>query len=458
MPLRGNKLVRLGAVHAVGLAAVAFATPAHAADDPPLPVTPAAAPALTSTAPDGVQLAQATEADAQILPVEQESPGNTRPSAPATAQLDRVRQGWTQVISPTHAQKSPDRASTRARQGWTLATPLHQRQYHPRDAQYQRLSTARKKQRALVLPAVSISHREPARITHSPVLIESPTGPQNEGQNCAADPDVFLSGKLPADDVEALGCTDDPPADEAPGDVSPDTAGCADAQAQYQPDEPQYQSPSATTCSASADPVVPTPEPDAAASIDCGCANPSVPASVVMPTTTEPPAAPTAPSSESTQPAQPGVGILSAPDSPQPATTKIAPSRPVAKPSRPRPPSPELPVRIERVMPVQVRSVSPRHTVRARPPRAASPKPKVSVSRSKVLAAEPQSLEPASSHEDLFGGWLLLALPLSFLFALGLLLPVAAIAGRSLRARVRSKGLSGNGRDPSSSDGIWYRD
>jgi hypothetical protein len=458
MRLRGTRLVRLGAVHAVALAALAFATPAHAADDPPLPVTPAAAPALTPAAPDGVPLAQANEADAQTLPIEQESPGKTLPSAPATARLDNVRQGWTQVIPPTHAQKSPDRASTRAAQGWTLATPPHQRQYHSRPAQYQRLSSARKKSRALVLPTVSISPKEPLRIPRSPVSIGPPNRSQNEAQNCNGDPDGYWSPELPADDGESVGCASDPPSDEATSDGSQDTPLCADAQGQYQPDETQYQAPPAAACSASDNPVVPTPEPDVTASTDCGCSSPSAPTSVVTPMTTEPSAAPAAPGPESTQLAQPGAAILSAPDSPQPATAKVAPSRRIAKPSRPRPPSPELPVRTERVTPVQVRAVSPRITVRARPPRAARPKPKVSMSRSKVLAAEPQSLEPASSHEDLFGGWLLLALPLSFLFALGLLLPVAAIAGRSLRARVRSKGLSGNGRDPSSSGGIWYRD
>ncbi len=85
-------------------------------------------------------------------------------------------------------------------------------------------------------------------------------------------------------------------------------------------------------------------------------------------------------------------------------------------------------------------------------------KPKASVSRSKVEAAAPALLEPASSHVNFFEGWLLLVLPLSFVFALALLLPAAAIAGRSLRARVGSKGLVDQGAGTKSSAGIRYRE
>jgi hypothetical protein len=108
---------------------------------------------------------------------------------------------------------------------------------------------------------------------------------------------------------------------------------------------------------------------------------------------------------------------------------------------------------------VQVPSVSPSPPARRRPARAPSRRPKALVSRSKVVeAAAPQSLEPASSHVNLFRGWLLLVLPLSFVFALGLLLPTLAIAGRSLRARVRSKGLSDRRPGANGSDGIRYRE
>jgi hypothetical protein len=92
--------------------------------------------------------------------------------------------------------------------------------------------------------------------------------------------------------------------------------------------------------------------------------------------------------------------------------------------------------------------------------RVPSPKPKTTVTRGEVeaAAAPPRILEPASPAVNLFGGWLLLVLPLSFAFGLGLLLLTTAIAGRSLRARVRSKGLSDHGLGAKSPDGIRYRE
>jgi hypothetical protein len=47
---------------------------------------------------------------------------------------------------------------------------------------------------------------------------------------------------------------------------------------------------------------------------------------------------------------------------------------------------------------------------------------------------------------------------LSFVFGLGLLLLTAAIAGRSLLARLGSKGLSDDRLGPKSSAGIRYRE
>src|SRR6266516_564945 len=149
----GTKLVRLAAVHVVGFAALSFAV------------------------------------DAEIAPAEQESPGNIPPSAPATAQLDRIRQGWSQVISPTHAQKSPERASTGKSQRPAAAAPAHEPQYHPRHVQYQRPSTSRGKARAPILPTASFSSGEPTAITRSTSPIASPNVSQNVAQNCALDPE-----------------------------------------------------------------------------------------------------------------------------------------------------------------------------------------------------------------------------------------------------------------------------
>jgi hypothetical protein len=112
----------------------------------------------------------------------------------------------------------------------------------------------------------------------------------------------------------------------------------------------------------------------------------------------------------------------------------------------------------ERLIPAQVRSVSPSLPVRPRPVRAPSTKPKPSRPRHKAHAAAPQSLERASSRAGFFGDWLLLVLPLSLVFAVALLLPAAAIAGRSIRARVGSKGLSDHRRGTNNSVGIRYRE
>jgi hypothetical protein len=84
--------------------------------------------------------------------------------------------------------------------------------------------------------------------------------------------------------------------------------------------------------------------------------------------------------------------------------------------------------------------------------------PKTSVTPSRVEAAPPQSVVPASAHGSLLGGWLLLVLPLSFVVALALLFPAGALVGRSLRARVGSKGLSDDRAGSKSSAGIRYRD
>ena len=248
MTSKRARLLRLGAAHAVGLAALAFATPAQATDDPPPPAPAvAASPEPTSEEPADMELGLTSVADAEISPVPQESPGNTPPSAPATAQLDSVRQGWVQVISPTHAQKSPGRASSRERQWSAVAAPSHERQYHPRHVQYQRHSTPRSKPRALVLPTASFSSREPARITRSSSPIGSPNQSWNVSHNCAQDPGGYWSQDLPADDAESLECATDQPADEVTSDDPSDSVGCADAAEQYQPDETQYQTP-ASTC------------------------------------------------------------------------------------------------------------------------------------------------------------------------------------------------------------------
>ena len=463
MLLKGTKLVRLGAVHAVGLAALSFATPAHATDDPPLPVPSAAAPAPTSAEPDELEPRLSSAVDAEIAPLERESPGNMLPSAPATAQLKRIRQGWSQVISPTHAQKSPERASTDEPQRPAVAGPSYELQYHPRHVQYQRPSTARTKTRALVLPTASFSSRERTRITRSASPISSPNRSRNGAWNCALDPEPNWHLDLPADDVASMQCAPDSPSAGATSDDPSDSADCSDEAGQYQPDEPQYQTPAPTTCGAADESAAPITEPEAQVPTTSGSLAAPAPPSVVSPTT-EPAAAPVPPTTEPAAapvpPTHSGGDVRPAPANLPPATTNLAESRPVDRPSRPRLATSGQAPRAQRVISAQVRSVSPSRPVRLRPVRAPSTKPKTAGSRSEVeAAAAPRILEPASSRVNPLGGWLLLVLPLSFAFVLGLLLLTAAIGGRSLRARLGSKGLSDHGGPgPRSSAGIRYRE
>ena len=399
--------------------------------------------------------------DAGISPVEQENPGNTPPSASATAQLDSVRQGWIQVISPTHAQKSPGRASSKVGQRSAVAAASHERQYHARHVQYQGHSTARSKPRAPVLPTASISLGEPARITRSSSPIESPNRSGKASDNCAQDPHGYWSQDLPADDVEGIECATDPPADDVTSEDPSDSALCADPAEQYQPDETQYQTP-ASICVPASESLLPISEPELPIPSTTGSSDAAPPASVVPPTTpptptptTEPVAAPVPPDLEPTQPA---ADVPPAPPAAQPVTTPVATSRPVHRPSRPESESRGPAAPTARVVPARVRPPTRNLPVRSRPVRSRVTKSRTSVARSRVEAAPPQSLVPASAHGNPLGDWLLLVLPLSFVVALALLFPAGALVGRSLRARVGSKGLSGDRGGSNSSGGIRYRD
>jgi hypothetical protein len=469
MRLSRTNLVRLGAVHAVGLGALAFTTPAHAADDPPPPVVRAAALELMFELPVEVQPSVAAALNAATSLVDQENPANMPPPASATTQADTVGQSRSQAISPTHAQESPERASTNESQQPAVSALSDEPQYHPRHVQYQPPPNARRTTPRLVLPTVVFSSREPTRITPSPSPIDSQNGPRNDVPNCSSDPGESWSPDVPADSGATLPCTseppadeatsDDPPAEETTSDDPPDSVDCDDAGAQYQPDETQYQTPATTTCDAADDSDVPISEPEPPVSNAPPVSNTSesaeagTPASVVSPTA-EPVAAPTAPDNEPTQSAP---DVLPAPDSSQPAATKVAGSHPVGRPSRPRFASSGQQARTGRVIPAHDRSASPSAAVRPRPLQARSTKPKTSITRRKIEAA-PGSLEPASSRVSLFEDWFVLTLALSSAFALSLLLMAVALpAGRSLRARVGSKGLSDD-LGASRRGGIRYRE
>jgi hypothetical protein len=172
-------------------------------------------------------------------------------------------------------------------------------------------------------------------------------------------------------------------------------------------------------------------------------------------------AAPTAPANEPTQSATdvlPAPEVVPAPDSSPPAVTKVAGSHLVGRPSRLRFASSGQEARMGRVIPADARSASPSVAVRPRPLQARSKKPKTPTTRS-TIEVSPRSLVPASSRVSLFGDWFALSLALSSAFAVGLLLMAIALpAGRSLRTRVGSKGLSDDHSNASRRGGIRYRE
>ena len=458
MRLSRANLMRLGAAHAVGLGTLAFAAPAHATGDPAPPVVRTAAVGLTLELHDELAPSIAAAMNAVTTRVSQENPANMLPPASATTQADTVGQSQSQAISPTNAQESPERASTNESQHPAVSALSDEPQYHARHVQYQLRRNARSTTHRLVLPMPAFSSREPKRITRTSSPIESNNGPRNGVPNCMTDPGESWFPDVPPDSGATLPCTPEPSADEPTSDDPTDSVDCEDAGAQYQPDETQYQTPPAT-CEASDDSVVPIPEPEVPVSSAPPVASTSesaeaeAPASVVSPPT-EPVAASTPPDGEGTQT---GADTLPAPDRSQPASTKVAERHVVVRTSRPRTASSGHQARTRRAAAL-ARSVTPSVRVRPRPLHARSTKSKASIPVPKIETAR-RSLEPASSRVNLFGDWVVLSLALSFAFALGMLLTaVALIAGRSLRARVGSKGLSDEHLGASRRGGIRYRE
>jgi hypothetical protein len=466
MHLSGTSLVRVAAVPAAGLAALALATPAHAADDPPPPpVVRAAVLGLRLAARDDAQSSVAAAASAVRFLVDQENRANTPPPASATTQADTVGQRQSQAISPTHAQKSPERASTTESQQSTGLTPSDELQYHQRHVQYQRPANVRPATPRLVLPMRAFSAREPKRITPQSSQIEPPNWPRNGAPNCRSDPDGSLAPGLPADGGATLQCTpdpagddatsDDPPADEETSVDPPDLVDCDDTGAQYQPDDAQYQASVETTCDAPDDPVVPIAEPVEPVPTSPGEADTAA-ATAGVPPTTEPLVAPVAPDTESTQC---GPDVLPPAGPHAAAARRVTGSRFIGKPSPPRLSSPKQQSRGEREISAQGSSVTQSIAARPSPRQAPNTEAKSSISSRMVEATASRLVKPASSRASVFRGWFVASVTLSFVLALGLLLSAVAITvGRSLRARVGSKGLSDHRVGASRRGGIRYRE
>ena len=466
MHLSGTNLVRVAVVPAVGLAALVLATSAHATDDPPPPPTVRAAVLERMLAArDDSQHSVAAAVYAVTSPVDQESPANLPPPASATTQADTVGQSRSQAISPTHAQESPERASTKGSPQWTVFTPSNERQYHQRHVQYQRPSDVQGATARPVLPTTAFSAREPKRITRSPSPIESPNRPSNDAPNCPSKPEGSWAPGFPPDGGATVQCapdpgadeatSDDPPADEDTTEDPPDFVDCDDTGAQYQPDDTQYQAPAETNCDEPDDSVVPIAEPVGPLPTTPANADATA-ATAAIPPITEPLAAPVAPD---TEPTQCGPDVLP-PAGPYPeAARKVAGSRLIGKPSRPRLSSLKQQSRGEREISAMRPSVTQRVQVRPRPQRATSVQAKNWISSDKFEARASRLLEPGSSRVSVFRGWFVASVTLSFLFALGLLLSAVAITiGRSLRARVGSKGLSDRRVGASRRGGIRYRE
>jgi len=466
MHLSGTNLVRVAVVPAVGLAALVLATSAHATDDPPPPPTVRAAVLERMLAArDDSQHSVAAAVYAVTSPVDQESPANLPPPASATTQADTVGQSRSQAISPTHAQESPERASTKGSPQWTVFTPSNERQYHQRHVQYQRPSDVQGATARPVLPTTAFSAREPKRITRSPSPIESPNRPSNDAPNCPSKPEGSWAPGFPPDGGATVQCapdpgadeatSDDPPADEDTTEDPPDFVDCDDTGAQYQPDDTQYQAPAETNCDEPDDSVVPIAEPVGPLPTTPANADATA-ATAAIPPITEPLAAPVAPD---TEPTQCGPDVLS-PASPYPAAArKVTGSRLIGKLSRPRLSSVKQQSRGEREISAVRHAVTLSVQARPRPRQATNAQAKSWISSYKIEVRASRLLEPASSRVSVFRGWFVASVSLSFVFALGLLLSAVAITvGRSLRARVGSKGLSDHRVGASRPGGIRYRE
>ena len=453
MHFSGTSFARLGAVHAVGLAALALATPAHAADDPPPPVTRAPVFGLTLEAPDEAQPDVAAILNAVNSLVGQENPANMPPPASATTQADTVGPSPSQAISPTHAQQSPERASTNESQHRAVSAPSDELQYQPWHVQYQRHSSVRTARPRVVLATAIFSPREPKRITPSSSPIESPNRLQKHVPNCSSDPDASWVPDLRVDAGATLQCTPDPPADEPTTGDPPESGDCDDAGGQYQADDAQYQTPAGTICEPSDDPVVPVSQPEEPASSTP--VNPETAAATdVVPPTSDPVAPPAA---ADTVPTQCGAAVLSAPASPHPAK-KVVERRLIGKPNRPRFSSPKQQSRDGREISAQRRSVT-QNVPAPLPLQPPSTQARSAISSRKIEALASLRSEPASSRVSAFRGWFVASVALSFVFAFGLLLSAVAITvGRSLRARLGSKGLSDHRVGASRPGGIKYRE
>ena len=188
------------------------------------------------------------------------------------------------------------------------------------------------------------------------------------------------------------------------------------------------------------DPVVPIAEPVEPVPTSPGDADATA-ATAGVPPTTEPLVAPVAPD---TEPAQCESGRSSCSAGPHAAAARrVTGSRFIGKPSPPRFSSPKQQSRGEREISAQRPSVTQSVPARPSPRQAPNTEAKSSISSLKLEATASRLVKPASSRASVFRGWFVASVTLSFVFALGLLLSAVAItAGRSLRARVGSKGLS----------------
>ena len=435
MRLNGINLTRLGAVHAIGLAALAFSNAAHASNDPPLP-SPRSVAIVIEASPGESTAVSADSADSSADGLE--SPAKMAPSAPATAQKDTSVQSPTGAISPTYAQESPERASVSNAPHAVVSAGSHAVQYHPRQAQYQRVPATRHTTAVVVLQARRISSREQTKRTSLPPPIGAPNEPQNEASICpdisdeSWSPDMDGSGvELPAESDSAAQCEPQPPASETAVDAPSQSVACPDDGTQYQPEDEQYQAQPSETCDAPDDSVVPTDSE---------------------------PIAPTTPDSSDGDAAT--VPVPQPAPAPEPVDAPATQGHARLVPSRFRPASSskEEPATPAPRIAARSSAASTDGMAKPRPKQVSHAKPKSRVFRRNAEAVALQSPGQGSAQVDLFGDWLLLSLEVSLVLALGLLLLAGGTAARSVQSRLKSTGLSDRHPGANGSGGIRYRE
>jgi hypothetical protein len=207
-------LVKIGFAQGAVFAALAFAASAQAAD---LPASPSLELAPVAAATTGATAAGPPVEPAEATAAQVELPANTAFVVSATTQQDDLRREPARVISPTHAQQSPDRASSRSSWRQVPERVWFSAQYHAVTPQYHRRFVRR---------------HIPVRITERHRDEPAPSCPSKLGLNVLQISGAECLVRLPILRSFSL-----------------QTASCRSVDSQYHPESPQYQG--SSSCGAS---------------------------------------------------------------------------------------------------------------------------------------------------------------------------------------------------------------